>query len=285
MYSQPIDRGHKAMFLFLLDQSFSMTEPMGGGQGQSKMDELASAINGWLQNMVLQATGGEGIKDYFDIAVIGYRTDADANPIIESALAGPLAGRQLCSIVDIANGVAEMARRRQTIYDDETGETNEVEVDVPIWVQPKAEGATPTFTLLCHAHELLKNWIDQHPNSFPPVVVHITDGECSEQGEAVAYADPIKQLATEDGNVLFFNCHLSMTKADPFLFPHSGEILPDQFARTLFDMSSVLPDPLYQRALKTGFTLQPGARGMAFNADMISLIKFLDIGTRVSNLR
>jgi hypothetical protein len=28
--------------------------------------------------------------------------------------------------------------------------------------------------------------------------------------------------------------------------------------------------------------LQPNARGMAFNADMVALLKFLDLGTRVA---
>jgi hypothetical protein len=37
---------------------------------------------------------------------------------------------------------------------------------------------------------------------------------------------------------------------------------------------------MFQSAVAEGFELQAGARGMAFNADMVSLIRFLDMGTR-----
>src|SRR3990172_8343896 len=75
-YSQEISRQHKACFLFLLDQSFSMEEPLGGSDYR-KCDELVTAINGWLQNMAIRASGDEGIKDWMDVGVFGYRTDEE----------------------------------------------------------------------------------------------------------------------------------------------------------------------------------------------------------------
>ena len=92
-YQREISREHKACFLFLLDQSFSMDEPL-GSSAQRKCDELAKAVNGWLYNMAIRASGDEGIRDWMDVGVIGYRTDQQANPIIEPALVGPLAGRR-----------------------------------------------------------------------------------------------------------------------------------------------------------------------------------------------
>ena len=53
-------------------------------------------------------------------------------------------------------------------------------------------------------------------------------------------------------------------------------------AKTLFEMSSLLPEAIYNTAVQEGFDLQPNARGMAFNADMVCLIKFLDMGTRAA---
>jgi hypothetical protein len=290
MYQKEISRQNKALFVFLLDQSFSMEEPIGGTQ-QRKKDGVVAAINGWLQEMTARATGGEGIKDWIDVAVIGYRTDQQANPIIGSALVGPLRdqltreGRVLASIVDIGNNPARMDTRRKQVFDDEIGAVQSMEVKVPVWVDPVAEGGTPMCNTFYYAYELIHGWIGSHRGSFPPVVIHITDGE-SQDGDPIPYADSLRGLATDDGNVLLFNCHLSMTKSDSFEFPHSDEILPEPFARVLFHMSSPLPEPLYQRALSEGFELQPGARGMSFNADMVRLIKFLDMGTRIAtNLR
>ena len=279
-YSQEISRQNKACFLFLLDQSFSMEEPL-GSSSKRKCDELVTAINGWLQNMAIRASGDEGIKDWMDVGVFGYRTDRSANPIIESALLGALAGRTLVSITEIGGNPARIDTRAQLIPDEETGQMIEVPCELPVWVDPVTEGGTPMCHMLYRAHELLSEWISRHPRSFPPIVVHITDGE-SQDGDPVPYAEAVRKLCTEDGNVLLFNCHLSMTAADPFMFPAYDANLPDELARVLFHMSSLLPEPFVRLATGEGFQLQPGARGMAFNADMVCLIQFLNMGTRAA---
>jgi len=281
-YTQEISRQNKACFLFLLDQSFSMEEPLGNSSNR-KCDELVTAINGWLQNMAIRASGDEGIKDWMDVGVMGYRTDRNATPIIESALSGSLAGRKFVSITEIGANPARIDTRNQFIPDEETGEMIEVPCEVPVWVDPVTEGGTPMCHMLYHAHQMLTEWIGQHPRSFPPIVVHISDGE-SQDGDPIPYAEAVKKLGTEDGTVLLFNCHLSMTAADPFMFPSNAQGLPDDLARVLFQMSSVLPDPFFRHATMEveGFQLQPGARGMAFNADMVCLIQFLNMGTQAA---
>jgi len=279
-YSQEISRQHKACFLFLLDQSFSMQEPLGNSPNR-KCDELIAAINGWLQNMAIRASGDEGIKDWMDVGVFGYRTDQAANPIITSALQGSLAGRTLVSITEVGACPARIDTRVQYIHDEETGEVLQLPCEMPVWVDPVAEGGTPMCHMLYYAHQMLSDWINRHRQSFPPIVVHITDGE-SQDGDPIPYAEALKALATEDGNVLLFNCHLSMTAAEPFMFPSSEEGLPDQLARVLFRMSSVLPEPFYRHGSLEGFPLQPHARGMAFNADMVCLIQFLKMGTQAA---
>jgi hypothetical protein len=230
--------------------------------------------------MAIRASGDEGIKDWMDIGVFGYRTDQNATPIIESALQGALAGRMLVSINEIG-AAAQFEERTQYLPDENTGEMIPMPCQVPVWVYPRAEGGTPMCHMLYHAHQILSEWISQHPRSFPPIVVHISDGE-SQDGNPIPYADAIKSLATEDGNVLLMNCHLSMTAAAPFMFPSSDQGLPDELARALFHMSSVLPEPFYRHAVMEGFPLQPNARGMAFNADMVCLIQFLNMGTQAA---
>ena len=196
MYSQEISRHNKACFLFLLDQSYSMEEPLGASQNR-KCDELAAAINAWLQNMAIRASGDSGIKDWMDIGVFGYRTDPIGNPIIESALRGPFAGRSIVSITDIGMNPIRIDQRMQVIPDEETGEVFQIPCEVPIWVDPVAEGGTPMCHMFYHAHELLSAWISEHPYSFPPIVVHITDGE-SQDGDPVPFARALTSLATND---------------------------------------------------------------------------------------
>ena len=133
-YTQEISRQNKACFLFLLDQSYSMTEPLANSQ-RSKMQELVLAINGWLQNAVIRATGGAGVKDWMDIGVIGYRTDQQANPIVGSALNGALKGRELVSVVEIGEHPSRLADEMQVVPDEATGDLMQVPVQVPVWVE------------------------------------------------------------------------------------------------------------------------------------------------------
>jgi hypothetical protein len=274
-----ISRQEKQLVVFLLDQSYSMDEPIGGSQNR-KMDELATVINKWLQNMVIRCTGAEGIRNDFDIAVVGYRTDMEANPIIESPFCGELGGRMMASIVEIGDNIAGMEQKMQRFYDEETGEILEIPVDTPFWVEAKAEGGTPTCSALYKVYEVVDQWIDEHPKAYPPVVVHITDGENQEDANPIEYADSLRDLETQDGSVLLFNCHLSATQADPFLFPHTKELLPDELAKTLFEMSSVLPGKFLEYIQAAGFQARKGSRGMALNADSVSLVEFVNLVTR-----
>ena len=285
-YDREISRDHPGLFVFLLDQSFSMTEPIGGNNpdNRKKMDQLALAINAWLQEMTIKVTRADGIRHYFDVAVIGYCTDPDANPIIESPLGGTLAGNMKCSITEIGENPARIDSVTSSFFDEDTGEIEEVPEDKPVWVEPRAQGGTPMCSALHKAYEIANEWIEEHMESFPPIVIHITDGE-SQEGDPIPYASPLKELETNWGNLLLFNCHLSMAEADSFMFPHSDEVLPDKEARVLFEMSSVMPEPIYKMAVAEGFELQPGARGMVFNADMVKLITFLNIGTQAAVLR
>ena len=279
-YQREISRDHKACILFLLDQSYSMTEPL-ATSAKRKCDELIAAVNGWLHNMAIRASGDEGIRDWMDVGVIGYRTDQQATPIIESALTGQLAGRQITSITNVGNFPARIDTTTQTIQDEETGEMLEIPTESPVWVDAVAEGSTPMCHVLHHAYGLLEQWIAANPHSFPPIVIHITDGE-SQDGDPIPYAQAVMNLATSDGNVLLFNCHLSMAASNSFLFPSDEPSVPDELAKVLFAMSSPLPEPFFRNAQAEGFDVAPGARGMAFNADMVVLIKFLDMGTRAA---
>jgi hypothetical protein len=47
----------------------------------------------------------------------------------------------------------------------------------------------------------------------------------------------------------------------------------------------VLPEGIRESAQREGFKISDKSRGFAFNADLVELIRFLDIGTRPANLR
>lgn len=157
-------------------------------------------------------------------------------------------------------------------------------VRFPVWFEPTANGGTPMCQVLGMAKTLLEGWLAQHPNCFPPIVINITDGEATDGNPTLA-AESIRKLRSNDGEVLLFNLHLSSQRAAAIEYPSSETGLPDQFAQQLFRMSSLLPDYMLSIARAEGMSVSEGSRGFVFNADMVAVIKFLDIGTRPSALR
>jgi len=255
-----------------------MADPFGGAEaGKRKADGVADAINRLLQNLVIKCSHGEDIYYRFDVGFLSY--GANVGP----ALGGALAGRELVPISEIGVNTLRIEERTKKV-DDGAGGLVDQNVKFPIWFDPVANGGTPMCGALERAKQMLQEWVGKHPDSFPPIVINITDGEATD-GDPAPYGEAIQQLATNDGNVLLFNCHISSTAASPVVFPDSDAGLPDEYARLLFGMSSVLPAAIREAAQSEEFTVGEQARGFAFNADLVELIRFLDIGTRPSNLR
>ncbi len=277
-YTAEISRANPSAFIFLIDQSGSMAEPIAGSaENKRKCDSVADAINRLLHNLIIKCARGEGIRNFYEVCVIGYGAQ------VMPGFSGKLTGRDLVPLSEIANSPARVEERTKQV-DDGQGGTITQKVKFPIWFEPLAKGTTPMGQALSLSHHILEGWVGRHPNSYPPIVINITDGEATDSGP-VPQAESLCSLATNDGNVLLFNCHISSKQLDPIVFPESDDDLPDSFARTLYSVSSPLPDGLREMAKSENFVLGPGARGFAFNADLVELIRFLDIGTRASNLR
>lgn len=277
-YAAEISRTNPSCFLFLIDQSGSMADPFGAGESNKrKADGVSDAINRLLQNLVIKCAKEEGVRDYYHIGVIGYGSQ------VGPALGGALAGKQLVPISEVANMPARLEERTKKVEDGAGGLVDQT-VRFPVWCDPVAHGGTPMCQALAQTQTLLQTWLAQHPDCFPPIVINITDGE-STDGDPGPAADAIKQLKSNDGEVLLFNVHLSSHRAAPIKFPDSESELPDKFAQLLFRMSSTLPPYLRSLVEQEGTRVSDGTRGFVFNADIVSVIQFLDIGTRPSNLR
>ncbi len=275
-YQADISRSNPGCFLFLIDQSGSMGDPFAGSSGHTKADELATIINRLLASLVIRCSKDEGVRDYFDVGVIGYGTR------VAHSLAGAN-GTPFVPISRLADEPLRVEDRVQKIPDG-AGGLVEQSVKFPIWIDPAADGGTPMTQALERGATSLSQWVDVHRGSFPPVVFNITDGEATDgdPGEAAA---KLRDLATDDGSALLFNIHLSERRAPTVEFPSTDEALPDAFARRLFGMSSELPPHLQVAACQEGYDVGAGTRGFVFNADAASVIQFLDIGTRPANLR
>ena len=87
-YAADISRKTPGCFLFLIDQSRSMKEALGGQPGLRKMDGAADAVNRILDAISQRCSQGMEVRDYFHVGIITYTTDIRGNPDVRSALPG-----------------------------------------------------------------------------------------------------------------------------------------------------------------------------------------------------
>ncbi|MBF0333631.1 MAG: hypothetical protein HQL40_08285 [Alphaproteobacteria bacterium] len=282
-YSQEISRERRGAFVFLVDQSRSMNRPFGAdgdGVATTRADAVAETLNRTLEELVNRCMRDEGVRDYFDVGIIGYgRTNRP-----EFCWAGPLGGRKMVPISEVAAG-AEL--EEMDVTTTVRGEPVVERVVVSRWIRPVASESTPMNAALRLAHTTLEEWIWRNPTSFPPVVINISDGMANDvetEQELLATARRLTGLKTTDGATLLINCHIAGGGEAPVLFPWSVRQLPaDPYARLLFEMSSELSDrhkSIICELLDRDPATTPTARGMAFNADAVALVKLMDIGTR-----
>lgn len=274
-YRQPISRANPGCIVFLVDQSNSMTDGIAGSP-RAKADALATAINRFLRDLTTECLKGDAKPwNYFAVSVVGYCTDDEGRPLVGPAFQGKLAGRDLVSVVDLFDYPL-----REVIKEVDDGDGGLIRKRSYVWYDPVARGGTPMTHGLYHCHRIVAGWIAAHPASFPPIVIHITDGEPTD-GDPEPAAASLRGLSTADGNVLLFNCHLSDRDVPGVLFPASEAELPDEYSQLLFRMSSLLPEQCLALARAKGFAVSAGARGMVLNADSTALIQLIHIGTTI----
>jgi hypothetical protein len=268
-YTAEISRANPTCFLFLVDQSKSMLKPMAGDPNRSKAEAVADAINNLLYTLSLRCVWGNAVLERFHVGVLGY--GASVGP----ALGGALAGRELVPISELARNPLRVEQRPRPGPGGSVGS-----VRFPVWFEPTGEGKTPMAATFQRAGTLMASFLVDHPDCFPPIVINITDGKPTDANPEHDAAR-LQQLSSTDGNVLVFNVHISDTSGERIEFPDREDVLPDPYARLLFRMSSPLPAPMWPAAVESGLTVGPGTRGFVFNADIDSVIRSLDIGTRV----
>lgn len=275
-YQAEISRTTPTAFLFLVDQSGSMQDTM--ENGKTKAQFVADVLNRTLATLITRCTKSEGTRDYFHVGVLGYSGSSADN-----GLAGALSSTVLHPISQIEAHPLRVEERTKRMDDGAGGLVNQ-SIKFPVWFEAKAGGGTPMCHAITRAAEELAGWCDANPDSYPPTVLHVTDGE-SNDGDPADLANQLQQIGTKDGTVLMFNLHVSTAGGDPVKFPTSDSGLPDSYAKLLFRMSSPLPPHLQKAAEEKGIKATMESRGFVYNGEIAEIVDFFDIGTRAAQLR
>jgi len=257
----PIGASNPGLIIIMVDQSYSMTDPYGTGQ---KKDIAASAVNRVIHEVGLACQSGHITKDRCYLAVIGYGEKVEA-----------LVNGHISEIVENPKELKKIVKKQL----DEAGGLIEVPEEMPIWINPEANNGTPMHQAFDAAYQIAEEWISNNPDNFPPVIINITDGEPNHPDETKDAANRLMGLSTSDGNTLILNAHISNAAAGEISLPNNDAGLYDQYAKFLFDISSVLPETLFQAAKNAGFSPQPDARGFVFNAKAETMISLLNFGS------
>lgn len=274
-HTAEISRANPACILFLLDQSGSMNEAFSetGGPPIPKAKGVADAINRLIAELVLSCTSGTEVLDRFHLGFVVYGGDHAGQP---TGFQG------LKALSEVANAPLRVESRMKDVYDG-AGGLIQREVKFPLWFEPKAEGNTPMCLALAAARALLEPWSASHPNSFPPIIFHITDG-ASTDGDPLQALRSLQTCGTQDGPALTFNLFLSDGQGLGSAYPTSAAHLPDGPLKSLVEGSSLLPEAMRRRAAQIHeMNLPEGARGVVLQAHLTDVIRLLDIGSRPAN--
>jgi len=253
-----------------------MDERMDGGDSKSRF--VADVLNKTLYNLVTRCTQSDGCRHYFDVGVIGYGANGAG-----IGFGGDLAGSFLHGLPAIETSPLRIEDRVKKIPDGAGGVVEQA-TKFPVWFEAVSDGGTPMCEAMRKTAELLVDWCDSHAASYPPTVIHVTDGQ-STDGDPEPIASQLRQISTSDGPTLLFNLHIDARASAPVIFPANESVLPDEHSRKLFRMSSPFPPHLKNAALERGYSTDEQTRFFGYKAGYEAIIDFFEIGTRASQLR
>jgi len=279
MYERDISRTDPGCIIFLLDRSDSMKQRWGTSQ-ETLAEGAARALNEILLEVCFRSQKEPGkARHYFDIGIFGYGMRPVAGGEgVESAFGGVLTGRPIVALPDLRDSPIAVRQVRSPVPGAPPSRA-------PIWVEPVHGYRTPMCQAMAVAGKYVFEWVTAHPDSFPPIIINITDGMVTDSPYESATLDEwarrLTSLQTRDGTALLFNIFLSPAPSSGVLFPATARGLPAP-GPSLFGISSQLPPLMLAGAGHAGIPVKPGARGFGFNADSKMLVSFLEIGTRVT---
>lgn len=278
MYTQEITRKHRAAIVLTLDRSASMQQQIRFGRMiTTKAEAVTYSANALLTELVDRCRRADGVRDYYDIAVLGYCADR-----VESLL--PTTG--FISVKELSQN---MPATQSIAFEEELADGSQslIRFRQHRWIESLAEGRTPMYEALYRAKELIQEWCDNPHNSdsFPPIVINITDGEPTDCREADLrdICSLIKRTSTSDGNALLLNIHICSDQSlDSVIFPTHEEIAQAcDKARLLADCSSIMPQAFETAIspLKSVGSIPPYI-AMGYNATVLELLSMINIGSR-----
>lgn len=266
--NQQFSSAHPGLIAYVIDQSGSMSESYPEGGTKAKFTQLAvsSAIN----ETINANFDGETPKDRANISLIGFgksvqeiRTD---------------------KLSEFANNPYRIESGTKKVSDGNGGLV-EVAVQNPVYFEPVADGLTPLAEALGVVKQVFIRIKEKYPESPDSVAILVTDGmprsegvaDAVEEANAIALAEEIKAMGG-----LIFGCHIGNGR-NKCEFPVSEDELPDDQAKFIYKVCSIVPESYKEAARKLELNVSENSRAMVTNADPTTFVKFINFGSSGTN--
>lgn len=252
----------------------------------SKQEVSAIVTNTIIEELVVRCERRTRLRDYFDIAVIGYSGE-------ESYSLLPNYKDDFVKAIRLA----EDRPQPRTVYLKQRLLDNSIK-ELPYiiypWVETSASGASPMYNALMRTKALVSDWCRDryNRNSFPPLIIHITDGACSDaySRDLVDIAFDIRNTSTLDGEALIMTLHLSTygDHDEPCeIYPRDYDYASGDQDRILMRyMSSLIPERL-EKFLSAFFREDTSGpyRALALNHSPSTALLIMNIGSISTSMR
>jgi hypothetical protein len=266
-YSSIISEGNPVGVFFILNQSDPTKEIISFDSTEmSKASAECGIIDQVINELIVRNTSNGVIDDRYNIAVLGYG----------DYVFNCLKGKGIQSLNELNDNPIFVKTHIKEIRTRQGAKT--IEQKRPVWVKPRSRGGAYLNKALNSVKKLVDKWTEEHMDSFPPIIIHITEYRYhgAEDSEMIQLAKEIKSLLTNDGNALFFNIHLTWNENTvPVVFPsNESKISESYYGSMYYLMSSVLPQSFYNnmRIRENSTEYQEQHIGFAMNIKISDLL-------------
>lgn len=252
--------------VLLLDESGGMSSVMrdktadGTESVQTNAQRVATSVNNLLRQL---AEGPE-----CDVAIIGYRSDADGQPDVGARWSGGLADTEFVSSCDLTSAARVEQRTRKIPQPD--GSLREESLEFLVWYEPSLGSKAPQIAAFNYCRDLVGRRTAER--GARGIMVHVFTGASSDGNPQRV----IEEMLRDPDGPIVVQCHVAASSAlvtTPF--PSKQAFVASGMARDLFSRASELPEAFRDLVKAFKVPIQAGARALVHNAKMGDLFRCL----------
>ena len=218
-----VNTQNPACLIFLVEQSDMLTKT--GISGYSLSFEMKRIVDLAISKLVEGNSKGDEVSPRVKIGVFGY---SDTHFSWRLNL-----NRDECGLKMLSN---EFKMVKDEYVDEK------LELYIPSYFMEKNHGKEDMASGISNLIEIVEGFVVKHPESVPPIVYHLTQGNIqhSQKKNVLAAMKELKSIATSTGNTMLFNIRINSDLEEPLIFPHQFSDLNDLSDVTLMEGSSYL---------------------------------------------